>query len=312
MDTRNGAVLPLPMGDFRRRLLSLYEGTGRRPQTTKRMDQVLRELETAGAATTADLTTDLVARWEALHAAQRNANTVIGLLTVVRTATSYAIEEGFLARAPSYRRLRPRPVPPRVKPWLPWEDVARLLASLRDRACCESATWADRRLHALVSTMSLTGMRRNEGLFCRLRNVDLPGRLIRLESIPERPLKTASSARPVPICPELAEILAAWVPLAGPVWLFPGLKRRQPWHGGGPGRRPIDALRRAAAAVAIPAISWQALRHSWATHAETRWGLSGPAIDRILGHAWQGVTARYTHADERNLVALAARVTYRA
>jgi integrase len=307
-----GSVTPVPMGDFRRRVTTLYEATGRRPRTVSRMDRVLRELEAAGAKTTTDLTTDLVAAWQGLYSPTRNANTVIGLLTVVKAATSYAIEEGMLSRAPSYRRLRPRAVPPRVKPWIGWEEMGKFLSRLRDAADDERATWRDRRMFALVGTMALSGMRRDEGLYLRREDVHLKDRIIRLTSIPERPLKTASSARPVPLCTDLVGILEAWLPEAGQAWLFPGERKGRscPWRWGGPGRQPLDLLRRAAAGVGIPRATWQRLRHSWATHAETRWGLSGPAIDRILGHARPGVTSQYTHADEINLVRLVAGVSY--
>lgn len=308
---RTGEPAPLSMVEFARRVSTLYRTGGRRPATARRMELILRELQEAGARTTADLTTELIARWEAQHAATRNANTVIGLLTVVRAATSYAVEEGWLARPPAYRRVRPRPAAPRPKTWMAWKELVQLLDHLADRA--RSGGFIAGRLHALVATMAYTGMRRNEALFLRCQDVELGARVIRLTSILERPLKTASSARVIPVCPELAAILEAWISRNDGPWLFPGSRQRRAWHGGGPGRRPIDALKQAAAEAGIPdpqSVTWQSLRHSWATHAETRWGFSGPAIDRVLGHACPGVTGRYTHADESNLTELGPRISF--
>jgi integrase len=128
-----------------------------------------------------------------------------------------------------------------------------------------------------------------------------------------RRLKTPESAAPVPLCGELREILAEWRPHAGPTWLFPGLERVGPWTGGMPGRKPLDRLKQAGEAAGVPHLTFQSLRHSWATHAETAWGLSDALIMRVLRHT-TGRTSRehYRHADLVNLATAVRSISYRA
>jgi integrase len=269
---------------------------------------MLRELVPL-AATTADLTTATFTTWLNSYPG-RGANTQLGYLGYMRAICRAAWEDGYLDRCPSWRRLRPRPTPPATAHALPWTDVVRLLDFLESAAL--AGTWTDRRLYALVATVAYTGLRRDEALFLRLVDADLTAGFLLLQSTADRPLKTPSSGQPVPICPELAEILEAWSPSAGPVHLFPGVKRRSAWHGGSPGYRPIDHLRAAAAAAGVPPLGWHDLRHTWATHAESRWGIDGPVIQRVLRQTSLKTTARYRHADLENLSRIAPQITYRS
>jgi integrase len=126
-------------------------------------------------------------------------------------------------------------------------------------------------------------------------------------------LKTEGSARPVPLPDELAAVLRAWTPHAGPVWLFPGVKRVGPWDGGAPGSRPLDALRAEAKAVGIPRVTWHSLRHAYATAALERWQLPPWVVQRVMGHSDPRTTARYQHLAGSAAVAEAARaVSYGA
>jgi integrase len=289
--------------------VSLYQTTHHRPMTIERMEQLLRELaEILGpGATTAGLTTATVVAWMNRYP-QRSPNTVIGYQGYLCAMCAWAFEEGWLERVPSWRRLKPRAVPAATAHALPWLDVVALLGWLRSR----TAAWTDRRLYALVATVAYTGLRRDEALFLRVRDVDLTAGFFTLADFPERPLKAPSAGQPVPICPELTEILVAWLPEAGPAWLFPGVRRRSAWHGGRSGHRPIDHLRRAAEAAAIPTLGWHDLRHTWATHAETRWNFEDAAIQRVMRHLHPITTQRYRHADLANLSRIARQITYRA
>ena len=150
-------------------------------------------------------------------------------------------------------------------------------------------------------------------MFLRVQDVDQGRGLVWLRDVPERPLKTVGSGLPVPMPPELAAILASWVPSVGSTWLFPGVRSGRPWHGGGPGRRPIDALQAAAKSAGLARrATWQLLRHSWATHAETLWGLSDAQIQRVLRHTKPTTSRHYRHADAANLAELARRITFEA
>ena len=174
-----------------------------------------------------------------------------------------------------------------------------------------SGQWRDRRLRAAASVAAYTGLRRDELLFLRLEDIDLSGGLIRVVPTGERGLKTRDSAQPVPIPPELAPILERRIPDSGPGWLLPGVRRESAWHGGQVGKRPIDDLRRAGDAVGIRELSWQSLRRSWATHAESAWCLTDPQIQRVLRHTSPLTSRRhYPAADADNLRAIGSRVSY--
>ena len=156
-----------------------------------------------------------------------------------------------------------------------------MLESLGGRAQ-NPGDWRSRRLHALVAVVAYTGIRRNEALCLRWQDVDFERGIIEIEPHYLRELKTDASGQPVPGPPELMPILEAWRPSSDPVWVFPGWRGGGPWRGGRSGCRPIDHLRRAGLRVGIPSLSFQSLRRTWATHAETRWGLSDPQIQRVL------------------------------
>lgn len=309
---------PIPLADFRGRVVTLYGDLNRNRSTVQKIDQVLAELvECLGpGATTADLTTASIARWSASLGRTRAPWTVIGQMGYLRAACSYAVEEGWLDRPPSWSRLMPRRPRPGRGLHHPREQLGRLLAFLEERA--RDGGWIDRLLHTATAVAIYTGLRRDELLFLRQSDVLLQQGILLVIPIEERSLKTPESEQPVPIAPELRPILEAHLPWAAErtdpahPWLFPGPRHRRAWHGGGPGRRPIDRLRQAALSIGIPEITWQSLRRSWATHAETAWGLSDPQIQRVLRHTSPLTSqAHYRAADVANLRSIAERITYR-
>ena len=278
------------------------------------MRQILADLGKAlgPEAETRDLTTVRIADWTALASRTRNPNTIIGQLGRIRAACSYAVAEGFLERLPSFRILRPRRARPRGTRHQTAQEVRALLESLSTRAM-DPGDWRSRRLHVLVAVVVYTGVRRDEALCLRWEDVDVDRGIIAIEPHHLRELKTEASAQPVPIPPELLPILAAWQPSSDPVWVCPGWRGGAPWRGGRPGCQPIDHLRRAGERVGIESLSFQSLRRSWATHAETLWGLTDPQIQRVLRHTSPETSKlHYREADLANLRSIAARVSYRS
>jgi integrase len=303
-------MLAIPLKEFRGKVATLYRA--KKTKTRKRMHQLLTELvELAGPdGTTADLTTDFLAGWMAERIDRWATWTRIGYLGYVRAACSWAIEEGWLDREPSWRRLRPsRARRPPVRP-LTREQTWRLLCHLHDRSL--EGGWLDWRLEAAATTAACAGLRRNELLYLRQVDVDLGERLIEVVPIDQRELKTEeSSVRLVPICSELSDVLRWWLPSAASEWVFPGARHQGPWSGGARGYRPIDQLRRAGRECGVDVEGWQTLRATWATQAETLWGLDEPAIWRCLGHS-SALTSRrwYRAADRDNLRAIGDRIRF--
>jgi integrase len=77
------------------------------------------------------------------------------------------------------------------------------------------------------------------------------------------------------------------------------------------GYRPLDRLARAGEAVGIQGLTFQSLRHSWATHAESNWQLRDALIQRCLRHTTPMTSKHYKHADLVNLVAAVRHIGYR-
>jgi integrase len=297
----------LPLEAFRERLLSLYAPPMRSARTLKKMARVLSLVAGVGAASTEDLTTERAAEFVRLRTlAGASPNTIRGELGYLSAACTYAVEEGYLERCPRFKRVRPRPAPPSRPRVHAIEDVGRVLERLRSRA----VTWEGRRLYALASVAAYTGLRRDELLWLECSDVRLEERLI--EVVARRRLKTEGSAAPVPIPPPLSAVLAGWLPEAGPRWLFPALKRSAPWTGGTSGRRPCDRLRHAGEECGVEGLTFQSLRHTFATWCRRRWGLSSLELADCLRHTSPRTQAHYVGSDRAGLVAAVANIAYPA
>jgi integrase len=301
-------VTPIPLSRFRPELLSLYDPPCRVQATRGKMRQVLDLVAELGIAATDGLTPPAVARFIRLRPDWRPA-TVKGLLGYLRAACRYAVTMGYLAVDPfTVRRDWLRSLPPAADfagpRHHPAADIARVLGHLRSR----SATWEGGRLFALASTIAFTGLRRMEALRLRAIDVDAPAGLLRPGN--GHRLKTRGSHQPVPIPGELAPILAEWLPRAGSEWAFPGVTRKGPWTGGPIGKRPLDCLKSAALRCGVTGFTFQSLRHSWATHAESRWNLGEACIQRVLRHTTPMTQRHYRHADADNLRAAVADISF--
>lgn len=297
---------------LRARLLPLYVPPVRAAATHGAMRRVLDRLcGMKGVTKTSHLSQATIARYIAERSEAVCANTIVGELGYLKAACAWSVDEGYLARSP-FRGKRGgpadwiRPEPPRRKPYQSIAELSRVLQHLRDRA----TDWTGRRLYTLAALVALTGLRRDEALHAQLQDLELGNTILRVMG--HTRLKTAASAAPVPMCDELSGIVADWLPDAGPVWLFPGERRAGPWTGGMPGRKPLDRLKAAGTAAGVDGLTFQSLRHSWATHAESAWGLSDALIKRILRHTTERTSREhYRHADLANLASSVRSIGYR-
>ncbi len=299
---------PISFDEFAAEVVAIYASGRHAPATLGRMRQVLAELGALGGVrTTADLTTATMARYVAARGLAANPNTTNGYLDYLRAACSYAAEEGYLERAPNWARVRPRRRPMTKNPPLGFGDVARLLGHL----AAGTGPWEGHRLYALVATVVLTGLRRDEALRLEVDDLDLAARTC--DVVPRRRLKTESSARVVGLPEVLAAILGAWVPRVPSAWLFPGVRFKGPWTGGMRGSRPIDRLRQEATAAGVAAkVTWHGLRHTFGTHALKHFGQPLWVVQRTMGHADIRTTQRYLHLDDpAPLVESVRSVSYR-
>lgn len=297
----------LPWKKFSEKFLGLYQPPARSVHTRQKMSYVLRLAAQLGVKSTCDLTTELVSKFVRERSKQVCANTVRGELGYLKAAANYAIEEGWLDRAPTWKRVMPRRSTPKRKTVHRICEIRWLLARLRAR----SASWEGGRLYALVALVAMTGLRRDEALRLRLEDVDLRGRLIHI--VDRVRLKTEAAAADVPICPDLAVILADWIPRTGPVWLFPGVRRRGPWVGGSAEGRPIGQLHAVAEELGLDGVTWQSLRHTFATYCRRRWNLSAVELRDVLRHTSIHTQDSYVHdeLDSSRLVQSVASVSYR-
>jgi integrase len=280
----------IPYALFQDRLLSLYKPPLRAPSTFYGMRSVLREFGSLpGVESTEDFTTHRVAEFACAKPA-RNVNTTISRLRYLKTASLFAHSEGWTDRPPQWARLMPRAAPPARERHLSYDQVVRLLGHLRAHA---ADSWKAHRLYALTATVAYTGLRKQEALHLQIGDLSPSQGLLRV--VGRRRLKTVGSAAPVALPDELAAVLEAWRPLAGPTWLFPGVHRKGHWQGGLPGYRPLDRLKQAGDEAGIPGVGFHVLRHTWAKLAVARFGLSADQVRTNLRHTNPHTTEGYLH-----------------
>lgn len=296
---------------FSDEVLSLYYPPMRRPSTKRKIRQVLREFA-ADCKRTADLTPAAIAAWLAAHA-DRAAATHRSLLAALHAATSYGVSRRYLPDPFAFRR---------VAAWLPGdeleaeepfsrhrrpEEVRRVLA-LAD-AEASRGEWADRRLRALAYTLAFTGAGKLELLGLRVKDVDLPGRVLSIRSHPGRRLKRRARGAQLPIAPPLAAVLEGWIPEAASDWLFPHKLRTGYWLHCRPGKKPLDEIRALGERAGVPGLTLLAFRHTIGTLAES-WGIGELALQRILRHARRQTQDHYRHEDLEILRQAAAKIQF--
>lgn len=297
----------IPLPEFRGRVDALYRAAGKAPKTRQQLDHALRLAESAGATTTADLTTETVAELVLARGEGANPNTTRGLLGRLKRACALAVKQKLLDEPPDWSALWPRGKPARREVHTAGE-VAALLAELDGRA----RDWPGRRLRALGWLVALTGLRRQEALCARREDLDLSRGFVFVRGSERLRPKTEASSAPVPLPDSLVPVLASWLPETEPGdWLFPGMRREGPWVGGSPGLRPIDRLRQAGAAAGIPRVGFHSLRHSLATHM-LRTGVPLWVIQRTLRHTTPLTTAHYLHPTDHDVAAHVRGLSYAA
>lgn len=344
----NDVTRPIPFEEFRRRVLELYRPPMRAKPTYCRMRQVLGLVAELGIRGTDELTTDLVARFLAARPPGENPNQTHTHMAYLRSVCNLAAAEGWCRISPfAVRRRWVRKVTPKQPAVHSRADIARVLdLAARDVDRKQGwARWRARRLHALAATVAYTGMRKNEALTLMAEDLAFETRMILVVARPGGLPKTDASAQPVPMPEALARILAGWVlhvpeALPGPVpgprpdhlpaylegkagvpepgaipeaegcrWLFPNVYRTGPWTGGSPGYTPLGRLKALGVRAGVPGLTFQSLRHSWATHAEY-WGLTDAQIQRVLRHTNTRTQWHYRHAESTNLKAIVGGIDF--
>lgn len=298
---------PVPFSQFSSELLSLYEPPLRAKSTQVKMRQVLRTFGAfAGEISTAELTPLLISRFIVHTSETVSNNTCCGLISYLRAACRYAVARGYLDSSPFDARRK----------WLRWERTARRrhhsredLRRVLDHLASLPDTWRNRRLLTLFCVVAFTGLRRSEALGLQVADFDRDLKILWILSRAGRRLKTSDSAAFVPVPPPLFPILVRWVDQVESIWLFPGNRKTSPWSGSN-GLKPGDFLRAAGEAAGVKGLTFQSLRHSWATHAESSWGLSELTVQRILRHSSSPTQLHYRHADLINLSEAMLNVNY--
>jgi integrase len=318
-------VHPIPWARFRAELLSVYSPPHVAKATRSKMVKVLNDVQALGITSTAEFTTELVARFCAARPPGQSDWTLQSYLMCLRSATNYAAASGYCRISPfTVRRLSRwvKPEPPADKRHLSKQELRALLDLLaRDVEQTEGwRQWRARRLQAAVAILAYCGLRKSECLRLHLSDIDLERSVIWLSGH-GRKLKTSGSNKPVPIPNALVPILTSWIahrmdaPFGYPMpdtcdWLIPTCNRKSPWVSGHQHGKALYRLKIAAKRVGIEDINFQMLRRSWATHAES-WGFGEALIQRVLRHS-SPMTSRkfYRQADCVNLAAATADIDF--
>lgn len=304
----------LKLAQLREELLSLYAPPLRAKATRSKVRQVLDELaQLSRVTTTRDLSPATIARWLASPPRPRRPETWRSLLRTLRAICRYAVFRGYARTDPFEWRPPSAWLPDSAEETAPFDRHRSALEIRRvlDQADAEAASgsWPTLRLRALVYLYAFTGCRRNEALGLMVADFDLPRRVLTIRTNPRRPLKTKQSGQPLALAAPLAVICAAWLPITGSVWAFPGIDRRGPWIGGGPGNRAADQLRELGRRAGVPGLSPGSFRHTFGTLAET-WGLGELELQRWLRHTNPRTQRAYRKADLDNLTTTALKIAY--
>jgi integrase len=266
-------------------------------------------------ATTADLTTGLVARYRAGMPARYSPFTVKQKLAILQALCGFAEANRWVAISPfRLRRMAKwvRTGKPVNKRAASLEEIRRLLDVMR-RDIEEREGWGQwraRRIYALTALIAYTGLRKMEALLLHVADLDFGAGMVRLTT--RSATKTEGSAQPVPMPPALLPILRDWldhrmdrpkgykIP-ASCDWLFPTNDRRSAWVSGSLESRALARLKVAGQRAGVPDITFHMLRRSLATHLE-HFGAGPAMIQRVLRHSDPQVTeTHYRRADETNM-----------
>jgi integrase len=303
------AIMAIAWSQFTEDVLALYLPPIRRLATYRKMRQVLGEFS-AFCPTTADLTPAAIAGWLQAHP-ERRPETTLALLRTLRAACTYGVLVSALDANPFNWR--------KPTAWVDWdvpeldppvhtsEEMARVLA-LADQEASGGA-WKALRLRAVVYTLAYTGARKREVLGLAVADVDLVGGCIAIRTNRRRGLKTRSSRANLPIPSDLGRVLAAWMPLTGCDWLFPGAKRQGPWLEGPPGLKAIDQIKALGLRAGVQGLTIASFRHTFASLSES-WGIGETMLQRILRHSSIKTQRSYRHPLAEGLREAGAKVHF--
>lgn len=289
---------PCSLASLRDEVRSLYAPSTHAPKTWYIVRQVMDELGELGVSSTAQINSALIARWLEEHQ-DRSSMTNRKLLSALRAVCSYCQFEGYIDRSPfGFRGLRQwvRGTKQKKKRHHSWEDVSRVLALLDAEA---SESWECERLRALVWLYASTGVRKLEALRAKVEDFDLDAGFFSI--VARGRLKTAASEDVVPLPDQAVDVLREWLPRTGSEWAFPHAYRTGPWTEGRVGKKPLDQVKAAGERAGVKGLTILSLRHTWATHAESRWGIPEAVIKRVLRHTSLATQLNYRHPDMVNL-----------
>jgi integrase len=251
--------------------------------------RLFRVLSLGRDATLADVTKGFIAEFREARRRDGTAGSTINRdFCALSAFRRWCAEERDLA-VPTLKLPREREPAGRER-WLSAEELKGL----------EGAT--PREWWPLFATLAFTGLRIGEAQGLRGGDVRLSERRIRIHEGDQR-LKTASSARDVPIPEPLARVLAAHLtrhPCGPGDLVFAALFNDYRWA-----RRVFT---RATRAAELRKVTIHDLRHTFAVHAAQA-GVPIPRIQKLLGHSSIAMAMRYMkHAPEAYFAEDAARV----
>jgi integrase len=305
----------VPFSRLETEALALYAPPLRRKATWFKVRRVLQEFrELDGVRKTTDINAMSMALWLETYS-HRAPMTNRSYLASFRPVCNYAKKMGYLKLTPwDIRRdwilfdLDEEDEPEKAR-HLSMDEIDLFMAQLDADAL--AGGWLDWRRQALGYMYIHTGLRNKEALGLKCADVHLERRVLRVRSRRQRKLKTRTSARVVGISPDLADVLARWIPRTGSEWLFPGIRRLTPWMHGSPGKKPLDELKAAAARAGLGHVTIHMFRRSLSTHAR-RLGITKDEMMDTLGHgSLKTQEDWYLEPDADNARELASRIRFR-
>jgi integrase len=292
------ATGPIPFDQFMAELEGNYSAPLAAKGTWRKMSQVMRELQALGVTSTAELTMRTVSAYVASRSRDESPWTTRSVLSSLRAACGYAEAQGYLRVNPFRTKSLGKWVrltPPQEDRHLSRQEIRAIL----DRMTLDIAErvqwsqWRARRIYALTAIIAYAALRKSEALHLQMQDVDVASRIIHVVQRGAR-FKTAASSQPVAMPTALVPILEDWFihRMDGPPdfampkecpWVIPTIDRRRPWVSGTLNARALDIFQDAAVRAGVHDATFQALRRSWATHAEF-YGLGAAMIQRQLRH----------------------------
>jgi len=236
-----------------------------------------------------DISTEMVDRFVAARR-HLDPKTVNNHLTLLRTMMNVALDLGWLAHAPRFKK--PKVLTPGFSYLRNEHEITRFLD-------CASRTEGEQP-HALFAFAIYTGMRAGELAGLQWSDIDVSKRLITVQRSFDGPTKSGA-VRYVPILDVLVPILHRWRAQQSSTFVFTS-RNGTPLA---PSSRVFqEVLHRVLAAAPFPTIVkkgkqkpyivFHDLRHTFASLWVSRGG-DLFKLQRILGHASQTMTQRYAH-----------------